>query len=114
MVEGSVGVEREPAKLFAKMLPVINHHTCTSYGINEECYGSGSYELGGTGQGNAVSGATCRNTSYLMFKKFENQNLGVTSKTKISNKEVIRSTIAFVDDTYFYTNGTDVIEKCKK
>ena len=30
MVEESVGVERELAKLFAKMLPVMNHHMCTS------------------------------------------------------------------------------------
>ena len=48
MVEESVGVEREPAKLFAKLLPVMNHHTCTSYGISEESCGSESYELGRT------------------------------------------------------------------
>ena len=62
MVEKLVGVEREPAKLFAKLLPVMNHHTCISYGISKESYGSGSYKLGGTGQGNSVSGEICRNT----------------------------------------------------
>ena len=29
MVEESVGFEREPANLFAKLLPVMNHHICT-------------------------------------------------------------------------------------
>ena len=40
LVQESVGVEREPAKLFAKILPIMNHHICTSYGISKEYYGS--------------------------------------------------------------------------
>ena len=62
MVEESAGVEREPEKLFAKILPVMNHHKCTSYGISKESYGSGSHELGGTGQGNSVSEEMCKDT----------------------------------------------------
>ena len=65
MVEKSVGVERKIAKLFAKLLPGMNHHTCTSYGTSKASHGSGSHKLGGIGQGNSVSGATYRDTSCL-------------------------------------------------
>ena len=61
-----------------------------------------------------MSGAMCRGTSCLMFKKLEDQNLGVIVKTPISNKEVIRSAIAFVDDTDFYTNGRHFMDKMQE
>jgi len=64
-----MGVERELAKLFAKVLPVMNHHICISFGISKDSYGSSSYKLGRTEQGNSVSGAIYRDTSYLIFKK---------------------------------------------
>ena len=48
LFQESVGVKREPAKLFAKMLPVMKHRICTSYGISEEAHGIISYKLGGT------------------------------------------------------------------
>ena len=114
MVEESVEVEREPAKLFAKILPVMNHHKCTSYGISKESYGSSSYKLGGKGQGSSVSGAICRDTSYLIFKKLENQNLGLIVKTSISHQDVVRSSITFVDDTDFYTNSRNFMEKIQE
>jgi len=36
LVEESVRVKREPAMLFAKILPVMEHHICTSYGISKD------------------------------------------------------------------------------
>ena len=46
IVEEAIGVEHEPAKLFAKILPVMQHYICTSFGISKEYYGSITYKLG--------------------------------------------------------------------
>ena len=51
LIEESVGVEREPALLFAKILPVMEHHICTSFGISKEFYGSKEFKLGGQAKG---------------------------------------------------------------
>ena len=48
LVEELVRVEREPAILFAKILPVMEYHICTSYRISKDSYGSRTYKLGGT------------------------------------------------------------------
>ena len=40
LVEESVGIEREAAKLFAKILLVMQYHICTSYGISKNSYKS--------------------------------------------------------------------------
>ena len=77
LVEESVGVEKEPAMLFAKILPVMEHHICTSYRISKDLYGSKTYKLGGTDQVNSVLGSICRDTSCIIFKKLEDQKLGV-------------------------------------
>ena len=52
MVQKEVGVERQLAKMFAKLSPIMNHHVCTSFGISKKTYGSKYETLGGTGQGN--------------------------------------------------------------
>ena len=114
MVEESVGFEREPAKLFAKLFPVVNHRMCISYGISKEWHGSNSCKLGGIGQGNSVSGVTCRDTSCLIFKKLEDQNLGVMVDVQISHQEVVRSAMSSVDDAEVYMNGSNFVVKCKK
>ena len=111
MVQEAVGVEREPAKLFAKILPIMEHHICTSFGISKTFYGSKTYKLGGTGQGNSVSGAICRDTSCIIFKYLEDLNLGVKVVTPLLKQLFIRLAIAFVDDTDFYTNDTDFNQK---
>ena len=111
MVQEAVGVEREPAKLFAKLLPVMEHHICTSFGISKGHYGSVMYKLGGTGQGNSVSGAICRDTSCLIFKHLEELNLGVNVLTPLHKKTFNRLAIVFVDDIDFYTNDKDFNRK---
>ena len=54
LAEESAGVERKPAKLFAKLLPIMNHFVCTSFGISDEHYGSNEFKLGGTGHAGAL------------------------------------------------------------
>ena len=106
-MEESVGVEQEPTKLFARILLVMNHHICTSFGISSNFYGSNTFKLGRTGQGNLVSGAICRDTSYIIFRQIENEKLGVVARIPLSCEEFIRCAIAFVDDTNYYTNNKD-------
>ena len=49
-----------------------------------------------------------------LFKKLEDQNLGAMVKTPISHQEVVRTSISFVDDTCFHTNGSNFIEKMQE
>ena len=111
MVQEAVGVNREASKVFAKVLPIMQHHVCTDFGISKNFYGSKVEKLGGTGQGNSVSGAICRDTSCLIFKYLEDKNLGAMLKDPISKEIIQRIAIAFVDDTDFYTNGPNYEQK---
>ena len=72
IVEEVLGVERQPMMLFEKVLPIMQHHTSTSYGISEKTHGGINNELCGTGQGNSLSGTLCRYMSCLAFKHVEN------------------------------------------
>ena len=101
LVEESVGVEREPAKLFAKILLVVNYITHASYRISTQKIGSETFKLVGIGQGNLVSGAICRNTFYLIFKKIEEMNLGIVVQLLLLLIKFILCTIAFVDNKDF-------------
>ena len=85
LVEEAVGVNREASKVFAKILPIMNYHICTDYGVSEKYYGGKLEKLGGTGQGNSVSGAICCDTSCLIFKYLEDKGLGAKIKQPISN-----------------------------
>ena len=84
----------------------MQYHICTSFGISKEYYGSITYKLGRRRQGNSVSRAICRDTSYLIFKHLEELNLGVNVIIPLSKNNFICLAIAFVDDTDFYTNDT--------
>ena len=92
----------------------MEHYVCTSYGTSEKAHGSNSYKLGGAEQGNLVCGVTCRDTSCTMFKKLENENLGVIVKLSMSKTELARSAIAFVDNTDLCTNDTAFNEKIQR
>ena len=52
-----------------------------------------------------MSGAICRDTSYLIFKYLEQKNLGAKLQNPRSREIIQQIAIAFVDDTDFYTNG---------
>ena len=39
IVQESIGVQRLPIKLFSILLPAIEYHICTSYGVSKEFYG---------------------------------------------------------------------------
>jgi len=70
--------------LFIKILPVMEHLIFTSFGISKGYYGSNNFKLGGTCQGNSVSGLIYRDTSCIIFKHLEDQKLGVQVQYPIS------------------------------
>ena len=103
----SVGVNRNATRLLQKVLPIMQHHVATDYGISDEYYGDKMNKLGGTGQGNSASGAICRDTSCLIFKYLEIQNLGAEIHIASEKRRIQRVVVAFVDDTDFYANGEE-------
>jgi hypothetical protein len=68
IVQESVGVEAKPIMLITKIMPIMENYVCTAFGVSKECYGGRNRKLAGTGQGNVVSGNTCRDSSCLTLK----------------------------------------------
>ena len=114
MMQEAVGVERNLAQTFEKVLPMINHYVCTNFGISNKTYGSKYETLGGTGQGNSVSGSICRDTTCIIFKHLEDRKLEFNAVSPMNKKMMQRIVISFVDDTDFYTSGEEHKEKCNR
>ena len=114
IVEESLGVNRSAIKVICDTVSKFKHFTCTGYGISNEYYGGDLESLTGTGQGNMLSGAVCRDQSCFVFKKVERMKKGVELILPLTLKRIRRTIIAYVDDTDFYTNGKDFIEKIKE
>ena len=83
----------------------MHYHVYADFGISKNFYGHRKFVLEGTGQGNSISGAICRDISYLIFKYLEDQQLGAKIIIKKSNKNIQRVAIAFINDIDFYANG---------
>ena len=49
MIEEAVDVNREASKIFAEVLPIMNHYMCTDFSISKTAYGNKRKKLGGTG-----------------------------------------------------------------
>jgi hypothetical protein len=105
VVVKSIGVERKMAKLIAKIIPAFKHHVCIGYGISKASYGSNEDHYGRTGQGNLFSGEACKYKSCRIIKKIEDKDLRVITSLLITEEEIQRVVLAFVDDTSFYTNS---------
>ena len=103
----TVGVNRKITILLAKVLSYFQHFIYTEFSISQNTYGSEDDDHGGIGQGNLFSGESCKVKSYLIFRNIEEKELGIIVKIPISNSNVQRSAVAFVDDTSFYTAGED-------
>ena len=58
-------------KLIAKIIPNFEYHICTSYRVSAKYYGGQKDKLGGTGQGNVLSGTFSRDVSYLIINEVE-------------------------------------------
>ena len=63
-----------------KVISIIQHHICTSFGISNQSYKGIDDPHAGICQGNIISGDICRNKSCLVIKYIEKKNLGATIK----------------------------------
>ena len=93
--------------MIQKVLPIIQYHICTDFGISTKSYSNKYSALGGTGQENSVLEAICRDTSCLIFKYIEEKNLGAIIHIKRTNTRIQYIAIAFINDTDFYSNRLD-------
>lgn len=107
-------MQEAPANLLTKILQSFNHYLVTAYSIATDKYGGHNDQLGGTGQGNVLSGAICKNVSCIIFKVLENDVLGVNLTSPVTERRVLRTLIAFVDDGDFFSCGQTVVEKLSK
>jgi len=114
MVEESLGVNREVIKVICNTVSKFKHFTCTGYSISNEYYGGDFESLTGTGQGNMLSGAVCRDQSCLVFKKLERMKKGAELILPITLKRIRRMVIAYVDDVDFFANRKDCAVKIKE
>ena len=111
IIEESIRIERKLIQLIAKVLPIMEHYICTSFGASAEYYRGVKYKLAWTGQGNVISENVCRDTSNLIIKHIENMNLGIIIKGPISKEEENETAVVFVDDTDFGSDGDECESK---
>ena len=97
-------MDRKAAKAFVKALPAMEYFICTNYGISQISHRSSVKTLGGTSQGNSISGAICRDISCLIFKLLELKKFGAIMKEPGTERRYQRVVIAFVDDADFYSS----------
>jgi len=114
IIKESIGIERKPIKLIAKLLPVMKHHICIAHGASEKYYGRKQDKVAGTGQGYIVSGNICRDSSGFTIKQIENQNLGVEIIDLITKYIEQQVSTAFIDDTNFMSDRNDADIKMHK
>ena len=70
-------------------------------GQAKKTHGSEFETLGGTRKGNSASCSICRDTSCVIFKHLEDENMGATAVSPIKKNVFQRIAIAFVDETDF-------------
>ena len=99
-----MGVETKPIKLVTKILPIMEHYVSTTFNVSEAfCRGSRSM-LAGTGQVNVVSVNVCRDSSCIMLKDIEKENLGAHIKLSLTTDSSQQLAIALVDDNDFVSD----------
>ena len=110
ITEMSFGMHQQEVNLLNGVLQNFNHYLSTAYGIANRKYGGHNDRLAGTGQGNVLSGAICRNVSCLIFKQLENMNVGIDLTSPVTRNRIMRLIIAFVDDADFFAYGPNAIQ----
>ena len=110
IVEESIGIERKPIQLIAKVLPIIEHHICTSFGASEEFYRGVNNKQVGMGQGHITSVNIYRDTSNLIIKPIEEMQIRIRMKGGILEIVEDETAVAFIDDTDFIMEG----EECQR
>ena len=114
IVEESAGRDRAAVKLMSKVMPNWQHCVRTGHGISVSYYGGEFDKLAGTGQGNRFSGDVCRDTSCLILKVIENENLGMNFDSNVTQKSMHVAAVSYVDDNDLVTDGVNVEDKMNK
>ena len=65
----------------------MEYHICTSYRASKEFYGRVNEKQAGTGQKHILSVNIYRDTSCIVFKSIEKENLGIIIKAPITERE---------------------------
>lgn len=71
LTERSFGMNVNEAVMLCDALKKFRHFISTGHGIACQSYGGQNDLLGGTGQGNILSGSICKNVSCLIFRFLE-------------------------------------------
>ena len=109
-----VGVETKIIQFMTKIVQIMEHYVSTDLGVSKEFYGGRRSTLDETGQGNAVSVSTCRDSSCMTLKGIEKENLGVFITLPLTKDSVQQLEMSFVDDNYFSSDEKKVIAKMAK
>ena len=83
------------------------YYLSTAFGISENYYRGECDQLAGIGQGNCFLGDVYRDTSYLIIKEIERQELGMKICSKLTMKLAQIVAVAFVDNIELITDGED-------
>ena len=70
-------------RLFTTILPILQYHIRTGYGVSKEYYRRKDNPTGRTRQEIKLSGDICRDKYYLFIKLLEIKKLGCMIKTPI-------------------------------
>ena len=110
----SVGVDRVFIKLVARTLPSVKYYIYTGYGVSRESYGRAVEKYAGTGQGNQFSGESCKVKLGIIIQTIAEKDLSAIVKLTMSDKQMIRPEILFVDDTSSYSNRKECESKMQR
>ena len=83
----------------------MKYHICTSFRASSEFYRGINSKQARIGQDYITSVNIYRDTSCLVIKPIEDQNIGIIMKGSISKEAESETVVAFVDDTDFATSG---------
>jgi len=114
MIVESVRVDRVFMKLVARTLPSVKHYIYTGYGVSRESYGRAVEKYVGTGQGNQFLGESCKVKLEIIIQTIVEKDLSAIVKLTMSDKQMIRLAILFVDDTCSYSNRKECESKMKR
>ena len=87
IIQELVGVESLLIKLFTKLLQVIEHHICTSYGASKTYYKGLQEKQASTEEGHILSVNIYRDLICLIFMNIQNQNLRIIIIESILKQE---------------------------
>ena len=77
----------------------MEYHICISYGVRKEFYRRFNEKQVGTWQGHVLSVNIYRDTSCLVFKRIEEENLEIQIIAPITKKEQQQVAVLYIEDT---------------